>query len=81
MQALKTLAALTVAGAASSLAMADVGVLDKYECHKHSETKKYHCHGPADLAKLGGLIVGADTRLQTWMLDSGNPFLFVGAAV
>lgn len=81
MQTIKTLAALTVASAASSLALADVGVLDKYECHKHSETNKYHCHGPADLAKMGGVIIGADARVQTWMLDSGDPFLFAGAAV
>lgn len=77
---LRTLFVAVTASAATSIAFADVGVLDKYECHKHQQTKEYHCHGPADLAKLGGFIVGADTRIQGWSTGSGDLFLFAGIA-
>jgi len=65
----------------ATVAQADVGVLDKYECHKHKETKEYHCHGPDDLAKLGGFVLGADTRIQGWTTSSEDIFLFAGVAV
>lgn len=61
-------------------ASADVGVIDKYECHDHKQTGEYHCHGPADLAKLGGFVLGADTRVQGWSAASGDVFLFAGIA-
>ena len=55
-------------------------MLDKYECHKHQETNKYHCHGPADLAKMGGLIVGADARTMVWSTAGGIlPFIGIAA--
>lgn len=72
--------AVAVALAAGSYTFADVGVLDKYECHDHQQTGEYHCHGPADLAKLGGFIVGADARVQGWSAGNGDLFLFAGIA-
>ncbi|MEJ2043976.1 MAG: hypothetical protein P8X74_09070 [Reinekea sp.] len=69
-----------VASAMMATAIADVGVLDKYECHNHHETNEYHCHGPADFAKLGGLIVSADVRGQIWSADSDS-YMFAGFAV
>jgi hypothetical protein len=74
-------AASFVLATAISVANADVGVLDKYECHNHQETNKYHCHGPADLAKLGGFILGADARVQGWSASNGGVYLFAGVAV
>lgn len=62
----------------TTLAQADVGVLDKYECHNHGETNKYHCHGSNQLADLGGLILGGGTRAQGW---STNDDLFVFAGI
>jgi len=73
--------AIVAASGLVSLASADVGVLDKYECHDHSETGQYHCHGDANLAKLGGLIVGLDARAQGWSTGDNELFLFAGAAV
>ncbi len=73
-----TLSTLLLATSAASYSVADVGVLDKYECHNHQETGKYHCHGPADLAKLGGVIIGADARIQGWSGDPNGMFLFAG---
>lgn len=64
----------------TQLAYADVGALDKYECHNDKETGEYHCHGPADLAKLGGFIIGADTRIQGWSTDD-DLFMFAGVAL
>jgi hypothetical protein len=66
---------------AASFTMADVGVLDKYDCHKHQETKKYHCHGDADNAKLGGFIVSAGARTQIWSIDDSSIYLLAGAGV
>jgi len=73
--------AILAASGLVSLASADVGVLDKYECHDHSETGQYHCHGDADLAKLGGFAVGLDTRAQGWSIGGDELILFAGAAV
>lgn len=81
MRHLKTsvVASIVFASAAMSVVQADVGVLDKYECHNHQETNKYHCHGPADLAKLGGFILGADARTLVWSTSNGIlPFIGVG---
>ena len=75
-----TVSAIILATSAASYSAADVGVLDKYECHNHQQTGKYHCHGPADLAKLGGVIVGADLRVQGWAGDPQGMFLFAGVA-
>lgn len=69
--------ALTALG--SSFAAADVGALDRYECHKHAETGKYHCHGNADLAKLGGLVLGADLRTEGWSTNEAF-YMFIGIA-
>jgi hypothetical protein len=81
MRILSKLAVATLATVGASVtAFADVGVLDKYECHKNQETKKYHCHGPVELAKLGGVIVGADTRIQGWSGADNGLFLFAGVA-
>ena len=81
MQSLRiTLSTLALATCAASFSAADVGVLDKYECHKHQTTGKYHCHGPADLAKLGGFIASADVRVQGWSGDPNGMFLFAGLA-
>lgn len=60
---------------------ADVGVLDRYECHDHQQTGKYHCHGAADLAKVGGFVVGGDARVQGWSVANGDVYLFAGIAV
>jgi len=73
--------ALMVAATLASQTSADVGVLDKYECHDHGETGQYHCHGPADLAKLGGLVLGLDTRAQGWSTGGEELFVFAGAAL
>jgi hypothetical protein len=59
---------------------ADVGTLDKYECHNHQKTGEYHCHGPSYLAKLGGFIIGADMRLQSW-LAGNRASLFTGIGI
>jgi hypothetical protein len=76
----KSVVASIVFASITSAVQADVGVLDKYECHKHQETKKYHCHGPADLAKMGGVIVGADARTLVWS-TAGGILPFIGVAV
>jgi len=73
--------AIVAASGLVSFASADVGVLDKYECHDHGETGQYHCHGATDLAKLGGLIVGLDARAQGWSIGGDELILFAGAAV
>jgi hypothetical protein len=65
----------------ASFVTADVGVLDKYECHDHSETGEYHCHGAADLAQLGGFIMGLDARAQGWSTGNDELFVFAGAAL
>lgn len=65
---------------ASASAFADVGVLDRYECHDHQQTGQYHCHGPSDLAKLGGFVAGADVRVQGWSVANGDVYLFAGIA-
>lgn len=61
----------------AGVTQADVGALDKYECHNHHETGEYHCHGPNKLAKLGGVIVSADTRFQAWSTPD-DLYLFLG---
>lgn len=71
----------TTLGLASAISFADVGELDKYDCHKHQETRKYHCHGSTDLAKMGGLILGADLRTQAWSTSGDDLYLFGGASV
>lgn len=63
----------------ASTAFADVGVLDKYDCHNQAQTGKYHCHGDVDKAKLGGFILSGDTRIQSWSTDAGL-YLFAGLA-
>jgi len=73
--------AIVAAIGLASLVSADVGVLDKYECHDHSETGQYHCHGATDLAKLGGVIVGLDARAQGWSTGGDKLILFSGPAV
>lgn len=64
-----------------SIAFADVGVLDKWDCHNHGQTGKYHCHGDPDNAKLGGFVLGAGLRSQAWGVGDNNIFLLAGAAV
>lgn len=66
---------------AASFSLADVGVLDKYDCHKHQQTKQYHCHGDADNAKLGGFIVSAGAGTQIWSVGSNSIYLLAGAGV
>jgi len=67
-------------GIMAASAQADVGVLDKYECHNHLQTGDYHCHGPADMAKLGGVILSADARTQVWSTSADELYLFAGIA-
>ncbi|MBU2864478.1 hypothetical protein QWZ13_01890 [Reinekea marina] len=77
----KRIASLVVLSAATGFSMADVGVLDKYDCHKHQQTKQYHCHGDANNAKLGGLIVSAGARSQVWSVGNNSVYLLAGAGV
>jgi hypothetical protein len=65
----------------ASFSAADVGVLDKYDCHKHQQTNQYHCHGNADNAKLGGLIISAGGRSQVWSIGDNSVYLLGGAGV
>lgn len=80
MRSLFISAATATLALTGTLASADVGVLDRYQCHNHQQTGQYHCHGPADLAKLGGFVAGADTRVQAWSVASGDTYLFAGIA-
>ena len=59
---------------------ADEGALDKYNCHKHHQSGRYHCHGSRDLAKRGGWVFTADGRLQGWFTDNRTT-LFSGLGV
>lgn len=76
--AISTLSALTF-GLIAITANADVGVLDRYDCHNHQKTGEYHCHGTVEKAKRGGVILGADTRVQAWASSNGL-FMFAGLA-
>lgn len=78
---IKRIASLVACSAAASFSLADVGVLDKYDCHKHQQTKQYHCHGDANNAKLGGLIVSAGARTQVWSVGDNSIYLLAGAGV
>ena len=67
--------------ASGSIVLADVGELDKYDCHDHRETGQYHCHGSADSAKMGGFVLAADVRTQAWSTSDNELFLFGGISV
>ena len=64
----------------SAVTLADVGALDKYECHDNHDNGEYHCHGPEKLAKLGGIIIGADSRFQAWSTND-DLYLFLGFGI
>lgn len=78
---LATLLVLPSALLLGSQAFADVGVLDKWDCHNHAQTGKYHCHGDPDNAKLGGFVLGGGVRSQAWGVGDNSLFLLAGAAV
>ncbi|EAR09848.1 hypothetical protein [Reinekea blandensis] len=80
MRSLFITAATAALALTSTVVSADVGVLDRYQCHNHQQTGQYHCHGPADLAKLGGFVAGVDGRVQAWSVDGGETYLFAGIA-
>lgn len=69
-------------GTAASLALADPGALDRFDCHDHAETDEYHCHGDEAMADLGGLAIGLGARTSTWIYDGEDTInLFTGPAI
>lgn len=64
----------------STTVWATPGAVDKYDCHKASDTGEYHCHGSKEQARQFHVLTGVTSTNDFWVYDDGPYSLFSGVA-